>query len=518
MPKSIRIRTEPGVDRNINLKIDQDFDSLEILSLKLRQEDLYTQFCANYGVVVGRVIANGGVGIPNAHISIFIPIDQIDENDPIISTLYPYKSPEGKNEDGYRYNLLPYQNEYYGHTATGTFPTAEDVLTRKEVLHVYEKYYKYSVRTNEAGDFMIVGVPLGSQKLVMDLDLSNMGEFSLRPSDLIRMGMGVPSQFNGQLFKSSENIDSLPQILHEVKDLDVTSFWGADDVCDVGITRADFDLRELGIEITPHATFMGSIFSSSEEDFIRASCRVKKDTGNLCDSVAGPGTILAIRQTIQEDENGDPILEQYTLEDGGEVIDDNGTWLVDLPMNISFVTTNEFGERVISNDPKVGIPTQSKYRFKIKWQNEGALQSPIMRANYLLPNIREYWDDDPSNNNNVPISEDAFNKSYAFSLDWSDYADKDAAIKCEDTFYLFNYNKVYTPASHIDRFKWGYNRASHYGIKEITDKTCMSENNRFPTNDAQRNFDILYFLFNILLTSLYSGTCKCTSINIGWKL
>ena len=65
MPKSIRLRTQPGVDRNINVKIDQDFDSLEILSLKLRQEDLYTQFCADYGVVVGRVIANNGLGIPN---------------------------------------------------------------------------------------------------------------------------------------------------------------------------------------------------------------------------------------------------------------------------------------------------------------------------------------------------------------------------------------------------------------------------------------------------------------------
>ena len=28
---------------------------------------------------------------------------------------------------------------------------------------------------------MIVGVPLGQQKLVMDLDLSNIGQFSLRP-------------------------------------------------------------------------------------------------------------------------------------------------------------------------------------------------------------------------------------------------------------------------------------------------------------------------------------------------
>ena len=343
MPKSIRIRTKPGVDRNINVKIDQDFDSLEILSLKLRQEDLYTQFCADYGVVVGRVIANGGLGVPNAHISIFIPLDSVDEEDPIISTLYPYKTPTTKNEDGYRYNLLPYEDEYYGHNATGTFPSVDDVLTRKEVLQVYEKYYKYSVRTNASGDFMIVGVPLGSQKIVMDLDLSNMGEFSLRPSDLIRMGRGVKSQFNGQLFKDSENIDSLPQIAHEIKDIDVSSFWGQDEMCDVGITRVDFDLSDQGIEILPHSTFMGSITSSNDDEYIKANCRPKKDTGNLCDMVAGPGEILAIRQTIQEDDNGDPVLEQYQLEDGGNVIDDNGAWLIDLPMNLDYVTTNEFG-------------------------------------------------------------------------------------------------------------------------------------------------------------------------------
>lgn len=504
MPKSIRIRTEPGVDRNINIKIDQDFDSLEILSLKLRQEDLYTQFCADYGVVVGRVIANGGFGIPNAHISIFIPIDEIDENDPVISTLYPYKSPEGKNEDGYRYNLLPYENEYYGHSATGTFPTVEDVLTRKEVLQVYEKYYRYSVRTNESGDFMITGVPLGMQKIVMDLDLSNMGEFSLRPSDLIRMGKAVPSQFNGQLFKSSENIDSLPQILHEIKDIDVSSFWGQDEACDVGITRVDFDLRERDIEILPHSTFMGSIFSSNEEDYIKGSCRPKKDTGNLCDTVAGPGTILAIRQTIGVDDNGDPVLEQYNLEDGGNVIDDNGAWLIDLPMNLDYITTNEFGERVVSYDPTVGIPTKAKYRFKIKWQNEAGLQSKIMRANYLIPNVKEHWNISPTTSGTLTGltasgSTYHLNKSYAFSLDWNDYADKSAAINCEDSFYLFTYNKVYTTAAHIDRFKWGYNRASHYGIKEITDRACMSENNRFPTNEGQRNFDFLYFVFNLLL-------------------
>jgi len=498
MPKSYRIKTEPGVDKHIRVNIEQDFDFLEILSLKLRQEDVYTRFCADYGVVVGRVIANGGFGIPNATISIFVPLDDLDINDPIISTLYPYTNLREKNEDGYRYNLLPYVSENEGHTPTGTFPTREDVLTRREVLQVYEKYYKYTVRTNESGDFMIVGVPLGSQKLVMDLDLSNMGEFSLRPADLVRMGMGVPSQFNGQRFKSSQDIDSLPQIVNSVQDIDVSSFWGDGDVCDVGITRADFDLRDLGIEIQPQAVFMGSIFSTTEQDFLRRNCKAKSDAGNLCDTVVGPGQILSIRQTIGIDDNGDPVLESHQLDNNGYVIDDDGVWLTELPMNLDYVITNEFGEQIISQDPSVGIPTKAKYRFKIKWMDESGLQADVMRANYLVPNIKEHGWSGPSTSQRP--TDEIRNKSYAFSLSWDDYYDKEAAINCEDTFYEFYYNKVYTVASHIDRFKWGLNRARHLGIKEITDRRCQSEVNRMPINDGQRNFDFLFFVFNLLLT------------------
>lgn len=498
MPKSYRIRTEPGVNKQIKVNIEQDFDFLEILSLKLRQEEIYTRFCADYGVVVGRVIANGGFGVPNANISIFVPLSDIDENDPIISTLYPYKSLRDKNEDGYRYNLLPYVQEYGGHTPTGTFPDREDVLKRKEVLEVYEKYYKYTVRTNDSGDFMIVGVPLGSQKIVMDLDLSNMGQFSLRPADLVRMGMGVTSQFNGQQFKSSEDIDSLPQIVHSVQDIDVSSFWGDGNVCDVGITRVDFDLRDMGIEIQPHSIFMGSIFSTTEQDYLRKNCKSKSNTGNLCDTVAGPGRMLAIRQTIDVDENGDPVLEEFKVENNGYVVDDNGVWMMELPMNIDYVTTNEFGEQVTSKDPSVGIPTKGRYRFRVQWIDESGLQADIMRANYLIPNIKEHgWEGSLTSQR---PSDEIINKSYAFSLNWDDYYDKSAAINCEDTFYEFYYNKVYTVASHIDRFKWGVNRARHLGIKEINDKTCQSEVNKLPINDAQKNFDLIYLLFNLFLT------------------
>lgn len=463
MSKNYRFRTEVGVDKEVRLKIDQDFDFLEILSLKLRQEDIYDRFCADYGVIAGRVVANSGFGVPNVNVSVFIPLDEIDENDPIISTLYPYKTIIQKNEDGYRYNLLPYVKEYDGHTPTGTFPTREDLLTRKEVLEVYEKYYKFTVRTNSSGDFMIVGAPLGTQQVFFDIDLSNIGEFSLRPADLIRMGMGVPTQFRGDMFKSSEDLDSLPQIIKDVKQVEVSPFWGQEDLCDVGITRVDLDLRDLGIEIAPHSVFMGSLFSTSDDDYIKSSCRPKRKMGSFCSLTTGPGTILSLRQTIEIDSDSRPVLEQYVLEEGGNIIDENGTWLTDLPMNMDYVTTDEFGQQVITPDPTIGIPTTAKYRFKVKWQDDGGgPKGDIKRANYLIPNLRERGWTQPANVEDPyyfgPNNKDS---SYAFSLDWNDYYDVNAAINCEDTFYKFQYNKVYSVASHIDRFKFGDGRNRH---------------------------------------------------------
>ncbi len=600
MPKSYRLRTKIGVDQSIRVNIEQDFDFLEVLSLKLRQEDVYTRFCADYGVVIGRVVANGGYGIPNANVSVFVPVENMDLNDPVISSLYPYKSPEEKNEDGFRYNLLPYVQEYGGHTPTGTFPTRQDVISRQEVLEIYEKYYKFSVKTNESGDFMIVGVPLGLQKVVLDLDLSNMGCFSLRPQDLIRMGRGVQDQFNGSQFKSSSDLSSLPQIVNQVKDVDVASFWGQEDLCNIGITRVDFDLRDLNIEIEPTAVFMGSIFSTPNNQMLRKNCKPKTEQGDLCGLVTGPGEILAIRQTIDVDINGDPILEQYFLPNGGKVIDDEGTFVTEVPMNLDYIFTNEFGEEIISNDPSIGIPTKSKYRFKVKYQSDdngpavsnnifNPIKGEIIRGNFLVPQIREYgWNGtttnpgiDPSNLSNtatvslnfnnpnevetrlitvpsnasveVLTSPDAenietyvngqlrteawidfpnggileirvtkrnnlgtftpvnldyvlydyrysqFQKSYAFSLDWNEYANKSVAINCEDFFYEMVYNKVYTTAQLIEEYRKGSGRARFLGIKEIIDRGCESNTNKFPTNDGVRNFDFFFFLFDLLI-------------------
>ena len=93
MGQSYRIKTELGINKLINIQLDQQFEFLEVLSLTLQQEDIYTKSCAQYGVIVGRVTANNGFGLPNARVSVFIPITSIDESNPIISSIYPYKSP-----------------------------------------------------------------------------------------------------------------------------------------------------------------------------------------------------------------------------------------------------------------------------------------------------------------------------------------------------------------------------------------------------------------------------------------
>jgi hypothetical protein len=586
MPKSYRIRTQVGQDKFINVKLEQDFEQLEILSLKINQSELYTRVCADYGVIIGRVVVNGGFGVPNAKVSIFIPLTSEDETNPIISELYPYKTLSDVNEEGYRYNLLPQDPSYSTHAATGTFPTRDQVLLDQSYIEVYDKYYKFTVKTNDSGDYMIFGAPTGTQSLVMDVDLSDIGCFSLAPQDLIQAGIANPSQVNGNTFKSSTNLSELPQIKTLNKTIEISPLWGQEDICQIGIVRADFDLtQEANIKIEPNAVFMGSIISTTDEDALKTNCKPKNNTGNLCELVAGPGQILAIRQTIFADTQGLPVLEEYKFEQDGKVIDGDGSFLVNVPMNVDCVITNEFGQQVLSNDPKKGIPTKGKYRFKFKWENEQGLQNEFLRANFLVPNIKEHgWTTssidpfDPSTATPVTISipvgilvgtttipqtggllfdstinsanfsveingqpyfgdtgvipvnagdviqvtsnpiddtqlqdinftflpQDYFDvlRSYTFSLDWDDYVDSQSAIDCEDTFYEFHYNKVYTTAMFLDRYKNGLGRAKHLGIKEIDNRTCKTTVNTFPANDIIRNFDFIFFVFNILINVL----------------
>jgi len=597
---SYRIRTQLGSETNLQVKLDQNYEMLEILSFQMFQSDIYTRDCSRFGVVCGRVFVNNGFGLPNAKVTIFIPLQEEDENNPVISTLYPYKRPTDINEDGYKYNLLPYSPSYSNHTPVGTFPDRLDALIDKSVVEIYDKYYKYTVKTNDSGDFMIFGVPLGQQAIIMQVDLSDIGQFSLTPQDLIRLGIATEDQVDGTKFKFSTNIDTLPQIISISKVINVSPFFGQKEVCDYNIGRVDFDLtKESNIRLEPTAIFMGSLISDTDKNKIRkkrnaddwGNCKSKTKAGYNCELKTGPGQIESIRQTIFVDDNGLPVLEQYRLENDGKIIDSNGNWVVELPMNLNYVYNDENGDLVLSNDPTIGVPTTAKYRFKVKWDQPNRVNGETKRGYYLVPNIKEYgWDTEnmnidpitydinmgsinydevqtsrgilfslfsdkalrPTTFENVesfkvflngvekpeyqdvipmfqftsndtitveivktdntlpatinieiiPVKRYQVEQSYAFSLNWEDYANPQEAINCGDTFYEFTYNKVYTVSQFIDRYATKKFIRNTVQIKNIQDETCEGNYNKFPTNDVYYRTDFLFVFVNFLLTYL----------------
>ena len=490
-----RIYTDIGKDQNITVELKQDYDLLEILSLKFTQKDTYTSLCSDYGVVCGRIIVNNGFGVPNARVSIFVPLSDEDSTDPVISALYPYKDPTERNENNnYRYNLLPSRKQHGGHEPTGTFPDQLEVLNREEVLEVYEKYYKYTVKTNDSGDFMIWGVPLGLQKLHVDLDLSDMGCFSLRPDDFIRQGIGLDQFKTSYSFKASEDIDSLPQIVSFDKTVEVVPFWGNVDLCQIGITRTDFDLSDKGVKIEPKAILLGSIFSDQGNSTVNKNCTPRGGMGNKCNLTTEPATVEILRFTNKKDSNGRPILE---LLETSEDVDDSGSFMISVPMNMEFVYTNEFGENEITNDPNKGIPTSACYRFRVSSKNE-SLGRVRTIGSYLIPNIREY-----------ATTDDEIDKSYTWSTNWNDYPagalndnilfnNINGSYYPQDYFYRFNYNKIYSVSSFLGSYSSG-----DLGITQISPKEeddCQTNSLTPPINHAVQTFTFSILLAVILNT------------------
>jgi hypothetical protein len=457
--------------------------------------------CSDYGVVCGRITVNNGLGVPNARVSIFIPQLEKHLNDPVISALYPYTEIGDKDSNNYRYNLLPSRKQHGGHEPTGTFFDQEDILTREEILEVYETYYSYTVKTNSSGDFMIWGVPLGQQTIHVDVDLSDIGCFSLRPYDFMRQGDGVDKFKNKYTFKASEDLNTLPQIVSFDKTIEVFPFWGNDDFCEIGLTRTDFDLSEKGINITPTAFIIGGIYTDNGKSAVNKNCRPKKKMGRKCDLVAKSGKIEAIRFTPKKDQNNRPILEEVNLE---EDIPDDGGFVFPIEMNMDYVYTNEFGENEITNDPNKGVPTSACYRFRIG-MNDNDLSRARANADYLIPNIREF--------NSSESEKDA---SYYFGTQWSGYPTNAVSTNSDygilysemgeyypkDYFYRFNYNKVYTVSSFHSNIQVGGNFANINELHPSEEEDC-SDKLTPPSNFGFRNYTFTLLLADFLISLDY---------------
>jgi len=403
MNKSQRIKVDINTisEKYIKFNLEQNIDFLEILSLEINQKDIYQNFNADYGVLVGRVTANGGVGIPNVKISVFIPITDIDKNDSDIFSLYPYERPTDKNQDSKRYNLLPRVGRLNPETSTikpkqpfGSFPTKEEIVTNETILEVYEKYYKYVTKTNNVGDYMLFGVPIGIQTVHMSVDITDIGKYSMTPTSMIT-NLGYSSNLftdNNTKIKEQRELNDLPNIETQEISVEIYPFWGDSSNFTIGITRQDFRIRA---ELMSTFVLFGSTFTMGQDaiwgspehnDLNDGFYKISDDPNvNLDARINRIGKITAkiftypasIDQTIIDNDISN---SGTTINTKTDIIEldpnlyysyiDSGQFLFEIPCNRRRVITDEFGnEIVISDNSSNGVFSQFLGMIFLEYEN-----------------------------------------------------------------------------------------------------------------------------------------------------
>ena len=454
--KSYRIRTEVGKDKSLYFKLDQKFDIIEILSLKLRQEGLYKLHTSNYGVIVGRVLANNGFGIPNAKVSVFIQLSDDDAKKNEILGLYSFNTTRDKDDKGIRYNLLPDVPANECHKAVGTFPAKTMVLDNDIVLEVYDKYFKYTTKTNESGDYMIFGVPTGNQTVHVDLDLSDIGLLSQRPRDFVYKGYTIEQFENPNQFKGGNELSSLSQIFSQDSMVEVIPFWGDNNEGLVGISRNDVDIQ---FKFEPTCVFMGSVVSDNSSNGFSKKCVPTNSMGNMDELVTGNGTIEMIRK------KPDGSVEEFQIQ-GNQLINGNGVWCYQIPMNLDYMKTDEYGNMVPTDNPKEGIATRARVRFRVSMQDFEQNTSNYFRAKFLVPHN--------------PKDKEELDYSFGSATLDSSYKD------------LF-WNNVYTVKSYIPRVQKarGIRSERFSGIKHCN---IHGQNNPIPYNNIRIRLPFMFMI------------------------
>lgn len=473
MEKSIRVHTNTGSDTVLNVNIRQDFDFLEVLSLKLRQKDAYRLHSSNYGVIVGRVLANDAFGIPNAKVSLFIERDPND--DQRMAALYPYSTISTKDDDGRRYNIIPDSSDDDCYRVVGTFPNKRLILDDDIQLEVYDKYWKWTTTTNQAGDYMLFGVPSGVQQIHVELDISDIGILSQKPRDLIYQGYNLTLFETSSQFKKSTNLDGLAQLFSQNKSVDVKPFWGDEDDGIISISRSDVQIQ---YKFEPTCIFMGSIVSDNDGNAIGHKCDPSDTNGLNNQLVGGNGTIEMIRKTP------DGLVEEFPIQ-GNQLIDENGVWCYQIPMNLDYVGTDEYGNIVPTDNPSKGIPTRTQVRFRFSKTETGDEGFSRHTAKYLVPMNPIF--SEKHQIPTIPVAGSEIEKMYNFGSATPDHCFRD-----------LYWNNVYSVKNFIPKSQTAH-RATVDRYTGLKGANLADDQNPIPFNKLRFKLPFTFILICILV-------------------
>ncbi len=468
--KSYRISTKIGngiTDDYITVDagLVQDYDTFEVLSLDIKSSDAYRLHNSNYGVIVGRVLANNGFGISNAKVSVFIQIDSNERFD--IGNIYPFTSSVSYDRNGVRYNLLPNDRVDGCHQVVGTFPTKRYALDNDVILEVFDKYYTYTTKTNNAGDYMICGVPVGAHTLHMDLDLSDCGILSQKPRDFVYKGYTIEQFESPTKFKNGTDYENLSQIFTQDQVVNVNPFWGNDSLGEtIGITRADINVN---FKFEPTCVFMGSIVSDNASNGFSKKCVPTEHMGDMDELVTGEGKIEMIRKTH------DGAVEEFQVK-GTKLINADGVWCYQIPMNLDYMVTDEYGNMVPTDNPETGIPTRARVRFRISLNDNEENTDNFFRAKVLVPH----------NPQDLP---NGTHEGYDYEF---------GSYTREDSFRDLFWNNVYSVKSYIPRIQRsnGFKTQKFSGIKHCN---IYGQNNPMPYNNIRIKLPLMFTIMCALI-------------------
>ena len=519
MNKSYRIKFDPlAVDNTyINIKLEQDVETLEMLTMSLNTKDVYRNFNSDYGVLVGRVIANDGIGIPNTKISIFIPLAEEDETNKDIVSIYPYKTPRDKNINGKRYNLLPRVGQYNSDGTIspkqpfGSFPIKPEIVTNVKYMNVYKKYYKYTATTNDAGDYMIFGVPVGTHTVHMSVDITDIGEYSMNPAAMV-VNLGYsPNLFieNNTKIKPSSDLDDLPHIETQEISVDIIPFWGDTETFEIGITQQNFRIRSV---LTTTFTVFGSVFTDGIDAMYGGDTySVARRIGELYAATNGQNETIGMygkRIGIVSEKiygyNSNVSDEQI---DSGEINPVHDITLLDKTQYTSYKRDGDFVFIINCNRNKITKDVQNN-EIPIPYDSSGGVFTEF-RGFIIL----EFTVDNVPMTGIGEIGSNTRVEPYRFKLKFPQYAGANMSITPSDLSgydslmteiwrkqsYTFKYNKYYS----LSRF-----HGLTYNTKQYDDDDQFPVNKKFfkktIINDLTKLvYDGNYYNAGIILTGDY---------------
>jgi hypothetical protein len=224
-------------DYYLNVKINRSVDTLDTLNVYNIPYNDGTKFTNDTGVLYGKIEAiqvllddsgnNLRIPIKNASIGIFSPSDE-----------FPYVGSVDQNGNRIRLNLfenIQTNNLLQSYGSFQSFLTDVKNSPKDYENDTIPAKYKYTTVTNDYGEFVLHGIPVGQQTLMIEIDLLKQG---LEPEE-------VALNFFPYSTLDEPNVSNIPHLYFNQFPVNIVPSWGE---IQTGYTEIDLavvlDLRK----------------------------------------------------------------------------------------------------------------------------------------------------------------------------------------------------------------------------------------------------------------------------------